>query len=292
MRLTINGEEVTYSLEQERTLGEVVHGVRAWLATAGFVITGLSADGRSLLEAPADAWGTTSVEKVAVLEVLTTHTGDMRVAHWRTVETWLAMLGTEISAGADHGTEAGALDELLADLPQTVEGFTANPFLPPGSDAAGRFLAVFSGATASTVRSWPEEKRREAADLVQHLLGLVRARLEDATHPAEALARCAGRLKSSLGELKEVSVLLQTGRDRSAMEAVIRFADLAQSIMDLMPFLPPHPERARLFTELTPTLKELVGAFDSRDSVLIGDLLEYEIAPRLEKLAPLLGSAT
>jgi len=94
-----------------------------------------------------------------------------------------------------------------------------------------------------------------------------------------------------MAELREVSLLLQTGRDKPAMDIVIRFADTVQSLMDVLPFLASDPERARLLTELTPVLRELVAAFGSRDSVLIGDLLEYEVAPRLEKIAPLLEKA-
>jgi hypothetical protein len=44
-------------------------------------------------------------------------------------------------------------------------------------------------------------------------------------------------------------------------------------------------------SELNPVLRDLVAAFDARDSVLIGDLLEYEIAPRMERIAPLLKGA-
>ncbi|HUJ77085.1 MAG TPA: hypothetical protein VL359_19625, partial [bacterium] len=187
--------------------------------------------------------------------------------------------------------EPDLLDEMLKDLPRTVEGFGVNPFAPPGSDAVARFAARFNGVGGPAARAWTESQRREASTLATHLLELVRARLADATHPKEALARGAGQLRVSMAELKEVSVLLQTGRDRPAMESIIRFTDAAQAVMDLLPFLPPDQDRSRLFAELTPVLKELVGAFDSRDSVLIGDLLEYEVAPRLEKLAPLLGRA-
>ncbi len=98
-------------------------------------------------------------------------------------------------------------------------------------------------------------------------------------------------MRDTVADLREVSVLLQTGRDKAAMDIVIRFTDMAQSLISVLPFCAPDPERARLIGELTPVLRDLVAAFDSRDSVLIGDLLEYEIAPRVEKLAPLLEAA-
>lgn len=307
MRLIINDEEVSYSLEHERTLGEVVQGIQTWLASAGFVITGLTADGRDLLQpgggksasggdrssSGGGEWGTQDVGTVSALAVRATHTGDIRIAHWRAAEQWLQMLGEALSnlpAALPSGGQ-GPLEELLEDLPRTVEGFEANPFARPGSEAVNSFRAMFDGTGSSQVRSWSPERGREAVELVQRLQGLVRKRIDDATHPGEALARCAPLLRGSMGELKEVSLLLQTGRDRPAMETIIRFTDIAQSVMDLLPFLPPDLERSRLFAELTPVLRELVGAFGSRDSVLIGDLLEYEVAPRLEKLAPLLGRA-
>jgi hypothetical protein len=292
LRLTINDADVSYSLENEKTLGEVVHGIRAWLAAAGFVMTALRADDRDLLQQPDASWGDARVDAISSLRVTSAHTGDMKIAHWRTVDRWLGMLEEEV-ARAPAGTPAkpdpaDPLEQLLDGLPQTMDGLAANPFLPPGSDAGKRFEATFTGKTAAAVRSWTAEERREAGDLVHRLRGLVEARIEDATHPGESLSRCAGLIRECMTEIKDVSLLLQTGRDRPAMEIVIRFTDNVQSLMDILPFLPPDSQRARLLAELTPVLRELVAAFGSRDSVLIGDLLEYEVAPRMEKIAPLL----
>ena len=144
---------------------------------------------------------------------------------------------------------------------------------------------------AAAVRSWPPGRLREGTLMIESLGAQVERRIDDATRPLAALPRCAAGLRGSLAKLPEVSVLLQTGRDKAAMEIVVGFADVVQSIMDLLPFLPPDPERARLMSELNPVLRDLVAAFDARDSVLIGDLLEYEIAPRMERIAPLLEGA-
>jgi hypothetical protein len=299
VRLTINGEQVEYSLENEKTLGDVVRGVQAWLAEAGFHVTGMTADAHDLFHETPAQWSPIEVDAVKALAVSAAHTGDMKIAHWRTVERWLSMLEEEARAAgarADGAGSAGApgetITELLADLPATLEGMRANPFLPPGSAAGSRFEAVFAGHAAAAVAAWPPARLREAAEATADLRQLVSRRLADASAPVESLKRCAAGIRESMARLPEVSVLLQTGRDKAAMEIVIAFADVVQSLLGLLPFLRPDAHRGKLLGELTPFLRDLVAAFDARDSVLIGDLLEYEIAPRIERLAPVLEGAT
>jgi hypothetical protein len=287
MQLTINGETVQYSLENEKSLGEVVGGIRAWLAAEGFLITGLSDGASDLLNQPGAAWADREIAGIDRLAVSVTRTGDMKVEHWRTVQTWLAILAGELRR-EKAGEGPDPFDELLSDFPKTLEGFAANPFLRPGSDAMKSFGALFNGQGPAAIRAWPPQRREQALTVISELDAALESRLSDATHPVDALLRCTGLLRDHMPGLSEVSVLLQTGKDRAAMDIVIGFTDTVQSLMDLLPFLPPDQERARLFTELVPTLRSLVAAFDNRDSVLIGDLLEYEIAPGLERLLPIL----
>jgi hypothetical protein len=291
MRLLINGEEVSYSLESERTLGEVVRGVQGWLNASGFLVTDMAADTRDLLTSPEQEWAAKPVEGVAELAVKAAHTGDMRIEHWRTVHAWLQMLGDELGTPGpvpEGPADLDVLGELVAGLPQTLESLAANPFLPRGSDLAVRFDALFRGAPAAEIRRWPAEKRGEAVALLGELRARIASRIADAAQPGAAAGRCVTTLKGLLGSLSEVSVMLQTGRDREAMAVVIGFTDAAQSLIDLLPFLPPDAERARLVSELTPVLRELAGAFAAKDGILIGDLLEYEIAPRMERITPLI----
>jgi hypothetical protein len=300
VRLTINGEPVTYSLENERTLGEVVRGVRSWLADAGFHVTEMKADEHDLVREAPDRWGGIEVSTVAELGVQAAHTGEMRLAHWRTVEKWLAMLEEETRAllarpgssgpAAAPGTET--LSALLSDFPETLVGMKANPFFPPDATALARFEAAFQGQSAPAVAAWPSVRLQEAGSVIAELRGHLSRRVADASAPGEALRGCAARFRESVAKLPDVSILLQTGRDRAAMEIVIAFADIVQSLLGLLPFLPPDAQRGKLISELTPVLRDLVAAFDARDSVLIGDLLEYEITPRIERLAPVLEGAS
>jgi hypothetical protein len=89
--------------------------------------------------------------------------------------------------------------------------------------------------------------------------------------------------------LAEVAVQLQTGRDREAMATVAGICDAVQRLLPLLSFLPRDGERERLIVDLNATLRDLAAALEAKDTVLIGDLAEYEVAPRLARLLPLLG---
>jgi hypothetical protein len=289
MRLTINGEQASYSLENERTLGEVARGVQAWLGASGLRLTGLEADGRDLLALPSQDWAAIALDGVTELRVAAAHTGPLRIEHWQTVQAWLSMVRNEIAAAAPAPPgNADALEDLLAGTPEILESLAANPFLPTGSDLGTRLEGLLRGASVASVRSWSATQRDEAAGLLGELSARVTARLEDALHPEHAVARSARALRDLQKSLPEVSVMLQTGRDRQAVDIVVAFTEAAQAVIDALPFLPPDAERARLISDLTPVLRQLTEAFAVRDGILIGDLMEYEIAPRMERIIPLL----
>jgi hypothetical protein len=282
VELKINGEKVSLTLEKEKTLAEVMQGVQAWLGAAGFVVTAIHADGQDLMSISAGIWGNTAVDSVKEVDVQALHTADMKVELWQTVDVWLGMLADEVKAPGP------VLEELLSNLPETLAGMKANPFLPSGADSLERFSVMFSGRKPAELRRWTPEQRQEAAALIGSMRAELSSRIADAAQPREALARCMSDLKSHVQRLPEVSVLLQTGKDKAAMDTIIGFTDTVHSVLALVPFLPPDPERGRLIADLTPVLRDLVAAFDAKDSVLIGDLLEYEVAPRITKLMPFL----
>jgi hypothetical protein len=189
VRIRINQEPVDVTFEDERTLGDVFDGIRAWLQETGFEISAAQADGSELRFGDREPWRTIEMDRVELLD-------------------------------------------LAAEL----------------RDPVG-----------------------EVRETISALRGLVPG-------------------------LNNVSVLLQTGRDREAMETVIRFTEESQTLLKLLARLQ-HTGRLdpaaavidgttveRFFSDLNRILTELIEAFEAKDSVLIGDLLEYEVTPRLEGL--------
>jgi hypothetical protein len=113
-------------------------------------------------------------------------------------------------------------------------------------------------------------------------------RLRETMETYAALQALAPELAALEEKIGEVSVLLQSGKDRQAMETVTRFTDLIEAAVAALQRTGNAGEAAELFSDLNPRLREILGAFDAKDFILVGDLFEYEVAPRLGKLSALL----
>lgn len=102
---------------------------------------------------------------------------------------------------------------------------------------------------------------------------------------------------SSLGEeIKTLAAKFQSGKDREANAVITSLADLIDSVCHTASLSMLFPERfgsikidgktfSEFFADFSEILKEFERAVETKDTVLIGDLGEYEISPRLEQLA-------
>ncbi len=100
-------------------------------------------------------------------------------------------------------------------------------------------------------------------------------------------------IESTIEQLITIPVLLQSNKDNEASAIVMQFVDQFDAIHQLMYFFSLFPNRFSSFTignktvaeylqDFTPILQEFEESLISRDTVLTGDLAEYEIVPRLQ----------
>lgn len=101
--------------------------------------------------------------------------------------------------------------------------------------------------------------------------------------------------------LKNVPVEMQSGKDSHAKQTIIRLSDVMNAFCNTVTWSSLFPETfgslkvgelslSDFLADLSPILKDFSDALENSDSVLIGDLAEYEICPRLESLSNALGS--
>jgi hypothetical protein len=285
LEIRINEQPLAFSLENERTLGEVIRGLEQWLSASELVLCEARWDGRELLGVPPEEWSGTPTAAVRSLEITVRHASELRLANLRTLLEYLEAVRAFAAGPENRDTE-----ELLRGYPLFLESlrrhFSEAEF---GAEAAG--LTVLAGGPEGLRRLAPESRASltAAAERLSERIGL---RLEEADDPRAALRRLSAELEAAAAGISEVSVLLATGRDRQAMEAVVRFSELSQRLLRLLSRLEVPAvggrEPREFFAELNRMLGDLLAAFQARDTVLIGDLLEYEIAPRFRQLQAVL----
>lgn len=267
MELLVNSQPVELTLEDESTLGEVISGVRSWLAESRLFVTDIHVDEHEVpLEVP-NSWEEQDLEQV----------GEIRIEAHPQWQVDLALLDTAVEDLREAESDPSLGPTVQKRLLETVR-FLRHLDLGMVEDRLGqnRPLGPEDVAAAGTIL---RSRRQEIAD------------------PWREAMATAPLIEEMLPQVEEVAVLLQTGRDGEAMNILIRFIELVSRLLRLfghLTYSAEHDPGGKISAEgssleevtgkLNTTLRELVDAFSNQDSVLIGDLLEYEVTGQVREL--------
>ena len=288
MEILINDEPIDVTLESEKTVGEVLDGIDSWLAGSHMTVTAFALDSASMAAQRTPELTSQPIDSVNTLRVQARTQPEAQANALQTILEFVTTIRAALSEKRDE-----LVRDLLSDW-QHVAGSTAMAELFRAD--AQSLLDELGGVVDEAVRSDTTDStpRREAITRLDQLATIISGRLHELAQPAQEEAATAGLLSTLLPRVAEISVLLQSGKDREAMDLVVRFTELTGKLLRLRSVrlamgqdvtLPSSGATAEEFgAELNEMLGELLTAFDSRDSVLIGDLLEYEIVPRIEQV--------
>jgi hypothetical protein len=260
MTLCINQVPVDFTLENEATLAELETSLRSWARSQGLTILSFLADGRAQGDEPRPLDGLSRVD----VEVVPAE--DELQARLEVLTQYLDLVAR--AAEVDQGT----LTDLKAELGPVVQAL----------ENLG-----LEGEALKT--AWPDAR---ALASVAEDLG---RRLRVLPHPTSRdWVATLGRLEVAGPSLTELPDFFQKGRDQEAFDRIlVIFTDLMRLGIEVESALSPGVNRRgwdEFQSSLTPFLKEAEGAMETQDYVLLTDLLEYEIAPRISEIRPLLSS--
>ncbi|TFG65288.1 MAG: hypothetical protein E4H36_00460 [Spirochaetales bacterium] len=295
MRILVNDREVDVTLEQEKTLGEVVVGMAGWLEDSGYVITSLVKDGVTLGLPEKSSWEGLNIEEVGNLNIYSKLYWEAELDDYLQILDFLNRLHNGVSREKQDYLEDSLAEERQAYL-------AVNRIASPSSEIVespdNTVLFTLTAELAGMMQEpGSKGKKDQLLNLIHMYIIIINERIQEIHHPLEEFTALADLIMKTVDRINDVSILLQTGKDREAMESIILFTELSQKIIRLYPLLIQKqllsPEDAVIegrpltdfYTDLNTVLGEMLEAFQSQDSVLLGDLLEYEVSPRLVKLA-------
>lgn len=297
MDILVNGEPLALELAPGASVGEALARADELLEGSGSIIIGLELDGRAL-----DAEGFPAVRdlpasSVARVDIAVESAAGVRSKALSTLLEILALAREAATAEASAGADWKAIAEGAAELAEAFAGLFSADELSFVQDIAALLAKAAEAADGASapdgVAAGPDAALKADIRLrAEGVQGLARERLAEIEDPAGEMRKAAMLYRSQAADLAELPVLLQTGKDERAMRIVLLFIETFNKVIRLIPELRRRgfdtdalrvegsslPEFYASFNEV---LRSLSRAFEDKDAVQIGDLAEYEVAPRM-----------
>ncbi len=282
MTITINNESIDFTLEKEQSAGAVMQAVSSWLEESGMLVKEVKMNGHTILLGEED-WKNQPLEDVKSIDIQAVDLREARIHQLQTARDYFNLLHQAASEADREQLEE--LADSFNDVQKLLAHLLGNGSQPanPGVYTEGLEKAGFFPSKAADAEAPSSDFEAIAGEATSITLLLDQRLRETASPEQEALS--ASLMLAKLAEnLEDVAVQLQTGNDKAAMDTIIVLTELLQTLMRSLAWLPGAESALSIARELNGIFAEMEEAMKLSDTVLLGDLLEYEMKPRLQEL--------
>jgi hypothetical protein len=267
MEIQINGNKAAISLEAEKTVGEVLAGVQNWLDGSGVFMSGLEVDGT--------LYGTDSLDNAFTLPLKDISCINIKTSGWADLMLE-ALFG--LKSDLDYWDSLNPQEQ--GQCKERWENTSPALFLKNNDpDLYDTVIKTLEG-------NYPVDGAKTC----------ILERIREAEDPSREIANSRIVIIEIAKRLEDLPLDIQTGKDLRVMETITLFSSLAEKIYRLVFLFKQYGidiESIQValrdgtvslkdyIQEFSAALKEMVSAYENNDTVLIGDLAEYELSPRL-----------
>lgn len=281
MELYINNEKIDFVLEEEKNLHDLLQGIESWLQNSKLHIHSILLNEEALDISDEGVTKSTPIGTIKKLDIAAGTTRDIRMQNVATVYDFFSILKEALLT-----ENREQLEELEGEFGY-IQQYLSSEFMEQEiiSLAVSGNPHSFFVKLKEVIENWDPGKAEEIVKDIDTYRLFFTERLREIDDPEREADIAARLMLEFLPHIRDVSILLQTGKDREAMNRILKFSELTQKIMRLLPQLHSlSKDVEEVSIGIKDSLQELTEAFTAQDSVLIGDLLEYEISPKIETL--------
>lgn len=288
MDILVNGSPLAIEAKPGATLAEVLAQADDLIEKGGSIIVGIKIDGVEIDAAGYAKATARSAEGPCSVEISAESGREVRI---RTIGTFLELLALASKAAEEGRTGAGDWRTLREGAIEIRDAF-AGLFPADELSFVKRFAETLEASLAGGKAEPDATARASIASEARRSASVFGERLAELRDPVSEMRAASSLFEARAEELADLPVLLQTGKEDKAMKTVLYFIEvfnkvirvipeLKQAGMDLDTLKIDGQGLAEFYGSFNAVLRELTGAFEHKDAVLIGDLAEYEVLPRM-----------
>jgi hypothetical protein len=265
MIIKINDKPLDFSLDNEKTLGEVFTSIEQWLSNSGHRLSEILIDGQAVSAAMVEEIFKKDVKTIKNLDIKTNAVAELAAASLQTLQKDI------------DEYESLKFDEkpkFFDDWKKSAQALFISEEMP---DLYSYFKNTFSNGEVSvaTLRSVTEEIQREVNE------------------PVKELEKIEPILNEICDKLINLPLDIQTGKDLLAAQTIQLFSAITEKIIRLFyqlstqGYIVQIEEAKKIaggFSNFKNILTELLESYEKHDIIIVGDVAEYEAAPKLKEL--------
>jgi len=263
MEIRINGQVLDVSLENEKTVGEVLSGLENFIYGSGHILSGLNIDGQTISASQIEETFLKKINEVKIIDITTNPLSELTASSLITllddIRQFEGLNFSEKSKFAENWKESSCalfLNEEMAELYTLCINTFENGVIDP-----------------------------------KDLLSITEERLREVKEPLKEFTILEPALNEICEKMIELPLDIQTGKDLKASQTIQFFTSITEKILrifyqlDTQKYILTNTDQLvsqiESFAEI---LKELLDAYARSDTVLVGDLAEYEVSVKVKEL--------
>jgi hypothetical protein len=265
MIIKINDKPLDFTLNNEKTLADVFAAIEQWLSSSGHRLSEISVDGQAV--------GVSMIEEILKKDVKTIKNLDIRTNSIAEL-TAASLIALHLDINKYDNLN---FEEKAKFLENWKESSQAKFILTEMPDIYSYFENTFSNGdiSVSSLRSITEEIQREVND------------------PLNELIKIEPVLNEICDKLVDLPLDIQTGKDLLAAKTIQVFSAITEKIirlfrqLSIQGFLLQIEDAKKValgFSDFKNILVQLLESYEKHDTIIIGDIAEYEASPRLKEL--------
>jgi len=274
VNISIDGNIIDYTLEKEKNGYEIIESISLWLRKNYIIIKSIIIDEKEYDYDDKTLLGELSVDSINKIDIITLTLREYRYNQLLIIQEYFENL---ISAINNNNK-----DEVLKIFKNYEK------IKPDMEEVIDKIYKPENQGFIETMVSKKELTDSDYANLkffMENILFIVEERKREVINPETEIEREKKIFDTLLPEIEIISVLLQTGKENEAFEKIIKFVDFTKKLSRLLSYYNMglgkiEPEEISKFNNL---LIDFKVALERGDSVLIGDILEYELSPVIEQ---------
>ncbi|MDR2952068.1 MAG: hypothetical protein LBU82_02370 [Treponema sp.] len=261
MEIRINGQTADITADAEKNVGEVIAGLNKWLDNSGHRLSGFALDGRNV------SCEGSSMEEAFSRDISTVNILDI---YTNSMAELAGMSLLQLRADID---EYENLD--YAERREFYDRWKQSP------------QAVFAAEQIPDIFTLSSNAFQDGGINARMLRAIIEERLREIENPAAEFESIKTLVSETCARLVDLPLDIQTGKDGRAAQTIQAFSSVSEKIFRIFKLSNNYANEspvANLIGKFNASARELSDAYERHDIVLVGDLAEYEMAPRLQEL--------